>query len=59
MSMLAEEMLKSTEVAEANPLYSGLMTQKLGDQLAQAGGIGLADMLERQLGGAPAGGGPT
>jgi peptidoglycan hydrolase FlgJ len=59
MSMLAEEMLKSTAVAEANPLYSGLMTQKLGDQLAQAGGIGLADMLERQLGGAPAGGGLT
>ena len=59
MSMLAEEMMKSTEVAEANPLYSGLMTQKLGDQLAQAGGIGLADMLERQLGGTPDGGGVT
>jgi peptidoglycan hydrolase FlgJ len=57
MSMLVEEMMKSTDVAEANPLYSGLMTEKLGDQLAQAGGIGLADMLERQLGGTGAAGG--
>ena len=59
MSMLVEEMMKGTDVAEGNPVYSGLMTQKLGDQLAQSGGIGLADMLERQLGGtpAPAGGG--
>ncbi len=31
----------------------------LGDQLAQAGGIGLADMLERQLGGNASGGGVT
>jgi Rod binding domain-containing protein len=53
MSILVEEMMKSTEVAEANPLYSGLMTEKLGDQLAGSGGIGLADLLERQLGGGP------
>lgn len=59
MSMLVEEMMKSTDVAQANPLYSGLMTEKLGDQLAQSGGIGLADMLERQLGGTPSGGGVT
>lgn len=52
MSILVEEMMKSTEVAEANPLYSGLMTEKLGDQLASSGGLGLADLLERQLGGA-------
>lgn len=51
MSMLVDEMLKGTQVAEANPVYSGLMTQKLGDQLARSGGIGLADILERQLGG--------
>ncbi len=51
MSILVEEMMKSTEVTQANPLYSGLMTEKLGDQLARAGGIGLADVLERQLGG--------
>lgn len=51
MSMLVEEMMKSTEVAQGNPLYSGLMTEKLGDQLARSGGIGLADVLERQLGG--------
>lgn len=51
MSMLVEEMMKSTEVAQGNPLYTGLMTEKLGDQLARSGGIGLADTLERQLGG--------
>lgn len=51
MSMLVEEMMKGTQVSEANPVYSGLMTQKLGDQLARSGGIGLADILERQLGG--------
>ena len=60
MSMLVEEMMKSTEVAKANPLYTGLMTEKLGDQLASQGGIGLADTLERQLGGTAAGeGGAT
>ena len=60
MSMLVEEMMKSTEVAKANPLYTGLMTEKLGDQLASEGGIGLADVLERQLGGTAAGeGGAT
>jgi flagellar protein FlgJ len=51
MSMLAEEMMKSTEVAQGNPLYSGLMTEKLGDALARSGGIGLADVIARQLGG--------
>jgi len=51
MSMLVEEMMKGTQVSQANPVYSGLMTQKLGDQLARSGGIGLADVLERQLGG--------
>jgi Rod binding domain-containing protein len=51
MSMLVDEMMKGTEVAQANPVYSGLMTQKLGDQLAASGGIGLADILEKQLGG--------
>jgi Rod binding domain-containing protein len=51
MSILVEEMMKGTQVAQGNPLYSGLMTEKLGDQLARAGGIGLADVLERQLGG--------
>ena len=51
MSILVEEMMKSTEVTKGNPLYSGLMTEKLGDQLARSGGIGLADVLERQMGG--------
>ena len=51
MSMLVEEMMKSTEASQGNPLYAGLMTEKLGDQLARSGGIGLADSIERQLGG--------
>lgn len=51
MSMLADEMMTSTEVARGNPLYGGLMTEKLGDALARSGGIGLADVIERQLGG--------
>lgn len=54
MSMLVEEMMKSTEISQGNPLYSGLMTEKLGDQLARSGGIGLADVLERQMGGGAA-----
>jgi Rod binding domain-containing protein len=52
MSMLVGEMLKGTETEAANPIYTGLMTEKLGDELARSGGIGLADVLERQLGGA-------
>ncbi len=54
MTMLSEEMLKGTDVAKGNPLYSGLMTEKLGESLAQSGGIGLADVIERQLGGGAA-----
>ena len=53
MTMLVEEMLKGTQVAEGNPVYAGLMTQQFGDQLARSGGIGLADVLERQLGSIP------
>ncbi len=52
MSMLVGEMMKGTATEAANPIYTGLMTEKLGDQLARSGGIGLADVLERQLGGA-------
>ena len=60
--MLVNEMMKGTDVAEGNPVYSGLMTEKLGDQLAKSGGIGLAGVLEKQLGSAgavPASGGGT
>lgn len=53
MSILVEEMMKGSSVAEGNPVYAGLLNQKLGDQLARSGGIGLADMLERQMGGTP------
>ncbi len=54
MSMLVGEMLKGTDVEQGNPVYSGLMTEKLGDQLAASGGIGLADVLEKQMGGGTA-----
>jgi Rod binding domain-containing protein len=58
MSMLVEQMMKGTQISEGNPVYAGLMTQKLGDELARSGGIGLADILEEQLGGAtPSAGG--
>jgi peptidoglycan hydrolase FlgJ len=53
MSMLVDQMMQGTDIASANPVYSGLMTQKLGDQLAESGGIGLASVIERQLGGGP------
>jgi len=52
MSMLVGEMFKGTETEGGNAIYTGLMTEKLGDELARSGGIGLADVLEKQLGGA-------
>ncbi len=52
MSMLVGEMLKGTETEGGNAIYTGLMTEKLGDELARSGGIGLAGVLEKQLGGA-------
>lgn len=51
MSLLLEEMVKGTGIASGNPMYAGLITEKLGDSLAESGGIGLAAVLERQLGG--------
>lgn len=51
MSMLIDEMMAGTSIGAANPMYAGLVTEKLGDALADAGGIGLAAVLERQLGG--------
>ncbi|HMM48010.1 MAG TPA: hypothetical protein PKE32_00130 [Miltoncostaeaceae bacterium] len=51
MSQLLEQMLSGTSLATANPLYAGLLTEKLGDALAESGGIGLAREIERQLGG--------
>lgn len=51
MSMLVGEMLKGTEAGGGNAVYTGLMTEKLGDELARSGGIGLAGVLEKQLGG--------
>jgi peptidoglycan hydrolase FlgJ len=51
MSMLIDEMMAGTSLGATNPMYVGLVTEKLGDALADAGGIGLAAVLERQLGG--------
>jgi flagellar protein FlgJ len=51
MTMLVGEMMEGTSLGQANPMYAGLATEKLGDALAEAGGIGLAAVLERQLGG--------
>ncbi|MBY0398183.1 MAG: hypothetical protein K2X91_17190 [Thermoleophilia bacterium] len=51
LSLLVGEMLKGTEVGDGNPLYAGIATEKLGERLAEDGGIGLAALLERQLGG--------
>lgn len=50
MSHLVEQMMRSTGAEETSPVYAGLMSEKLGDQLAESGGIGLAAMLERQIG---------
>jgi peptidoglycan hydrolase FlgJ len=52
LSNLVEEMLKGSGIGESNPIYAGMLTERLGEQLAGDGGIGLAAMLERQLGGA-------
>jgi Rod binding domain-containing protein len=50
MSHLVEQMMASTGAEQTSPVYAGLMSEKLGDQLAESGGIGLAAMLERQIG---------
>lgn len=51
MRMLVDEMFTGTELASAQPLYGGMMTSALADSLAESGGVGLAAMLTRQLGG--------
>jgi len=51
MTMLADEMFKGTEITSGNPMYSGLMTQQFGSAMADSGGLGLAAMLTKQLGG--------
>jgi len=52
MSMLVDEMFTGTELDSAQPVYGGMMTRAFGDALAESGGIGLAAMLTRQMGGA-------
>lgn len=54
MSQLVDRMLASSGVGESNPVYSGLISEKLGDQLATTGGIGLAALIEQQIAGTPA-----
>lgn len=51
LSQLVEEMMKGSGLADSNPVYAGMVNERLGDQLSEGGGIGLAAMLERQLGG--------
>lgn len=53
MSFLVGEMMRST-LGSTNPMHAGLITEKLGDALAEAGGIGLAAVLEQRLSGAAA-----
>lgn len=51
VSKLVEEMMKSTGMNETQPVYAGLATEKLGDQLASTGSFGLAALISGQLGG--------
>jgi Rod binding domain-containing protein len=51
MSMLVNEMFKGTDLAGGQSGYGGLITEKFGDALAESGGMGLAAILTRQLGG--------
>lgn len=51
VSKLVEEMMKSTGMNESQPVYAGLATEKLGDQLASTGSFGLAALITGQLGG--------
>lgn len=51
VSYLVEQMMKSTGMADSQPVYSGLVTEKLGDQLASSGSFGLAALVTGQLGG--------
>ena len=54
LSQLVDQMLKSAGLDGSQPVYAGLLAEKLGDHLATIGGIGLAALIKRQLG---AGGG--
>ena len=49
MSMLVNEMFKGTDITGSSSPYAGLVTQQLGDAMANAGGIGLASMITRQM----------
>jgi len=51
LSMLVDEMFKGTDLAGGQSGYSGLITQHMGDALADSGGFGLAAILTRQMGG--------
>ncbi|MFN8121872.1 MAG: hypothetical protein U0237_05530 [Thermoleophilia bacterium] len=51
MSMLVDEMFKGTDLAGGQSGYGGLITEKFGDALADSGGLGLQDILARQLSG--------
>jgi Rod binding domain-containing protein len=52
LTHLVDQMMKGTGLSESQPIYSGLLSEKLGDHLATVGGFGLAALVESQLGGA-------
>lgn len=52
LSKLVEQMMKGSGIADSNPIYAGMINERLGEQLAEGGGIGLAAMLEQRLEGA-------
>jgi len=54
MSMLVDEMFKGTDLAGGSSGYGGLITEKFGDALSDAGGMGLQGIIARQLGGTDA-----
>lgn len=50
LNLLVKEMFAGTQLEEAGSVYSGLMTEQLAGSLSDAGGLGLADSIERDLG---------
>lgn len=51
MQILVDEMFKGTSLAGDQPMYQSMMTTALSDSLADSGGVGLAAMLTKQMGG--------
>ena len=56
LTHLVDQMMKGAGLSESQPIYSGLLSEKLGDHLATVGGFGLAALVESQLAAADGGG---